>query len=107
MRRIDDEMQMIREDVSTKEDIKRKLKEEWKKEAEKREAEYRRNQPMAVPSTSVGKDGQPVSPGTQWRQTVQSVSQKIKDKEARRKNIVIYNMEEPNTNLKEERIRKD
>ena len=51
--------------------------------------------------------GTPVSPNTQMKMTVASVAKEIQDKEERRNNFIVYNLEEPKTNLKNERIKQD
>ena len=60
-----------------------------------------------VPSDQNIQTKQPVSPGTQMKQTIATVTAELKDREERRKNIVLHGVKEPDTNLKEERVRYD
>ena len=55
-----------------------------------------------------GTSGQPqLSPGTQIRKTVASVTAEIKEKAKREKRLVIYNLEEQKTNIRAERVKLD
>ena len=59
---------------------------------------------------ATGQQGPPttqVSPRTQMKMTVASVTKEMRDKADRRKNFIIYNLEEPKTNLKSERMKLD
>ena len=47
------------------------------------------------------------SPNTQMKKTLATVTAEMKDREERKKNLVLYNVPEPETNIKEERIKED
>lgn len=49
----------------------------------------------------------PISPGTQMKKTVASVTAEIREKAKREKRIIIYNLKEHETNLKTERVNRD
>ena len=100
-------LQGMKQDLANKEDIGELVKEEMKKEFKKREDEMKTRGATANTQGAMGIQVNPVSPGTQMRMTVAHVTKEIKDKEERRKSFVIYNLEEPQTNKKEERISKD
>ena len=80
--------------IVKKDEIEGMLREMIKEEMEK-------NQPT---TSQTGTAGTQVSPGTQMKKTVASVTAEIREKAKREKRLVIYNMEEnPETNLKTER----
>ena len=49
----------------------------------------------------------PISPGTQIKQTIASVTAELKDRDERKRNFVVYGVKEVDTNLKEERVTHD
>ena len=63
------------------------------------------NAPQNIPAAAQA--APPVSPGTHMKQTVANVSAEIKDREGRRRNIIIHKVKEPNTNVKTERSEAD
>ena len=81
------------ESIMTKEDIEGLMKKMIKSEMEKNQA--------AAPQA--GTSGTQSSPGTQMKKTVASVTAEIREKAKREKRIVIYNLDENDTNVREER----
>jgi hypothetical protein len=106
MGKIEGEMKVMQQKIAHKDDIQSKVKEEIKSELDKFK-KVMENIGHTNSGASETHKTTPISPGTQLRQTVENVTTEIKQREERRKNIVIYNLEEPKTNLKEERINKD
>ena len=49
----------------------------------------------------------PDSPNTHMKKTVASVTAELKDREERKKNLILHNVPEPDTNVKTERIKAD
>ena len=87
-------------DVMEKELITIKEKTVEGKELEKKVREEIQKELRNRPETSAGvkSGGNPVSPGTQLRQTVASVTAELKSREGKRRNMVLYNLEEPKVN---------
>ena len=101
------EIQGMKRKMAQKEDVGELVKEELRRELKKRDDEIKKRRPTENTQGPMDNQGNPVSPGSQMRMTVASVAKEIRDKEERRKSFVIYNLEEPQTNDKEDRITQD
>lgn len=92
---ISDEIQAMQQNVVQAKDIEDRVRKEIQKELSSR-AETTSTTGGSGPGPS--KDGNPVSPRTHLRQTVASVTAELKSREGKRRNLVLYNLKEPNVN---------
>lgn len=85
----------IKQNPAQEAEIERRVKEEVRRELERRQGS-----PTTSGARYRGTDQ--VSPGTQLRQTVASVTAEMRSREGRRRNMVLYNLEEPEVNNNKE-----
>ena len=59
------------------------------------------------PKNATPVDADPISPNTRWKKTAEKVSSKMKDRQERRNNFIIFKVKEQETNVTSERDRLD